>query len=193
MEEAEVRRYPMIQLETERLIIRNYQEKDIDDYHEYMSLEITSIHENFNPLTYAQCRDLVMQRIHDDRFSIVELKSERKCIGDLYYQKRDYEAIEIGYDFNMKYWKKGYATEACQALVHYLFCSLNARRVIAECNEGNEDSIQLLERLGFRREGLFIEDVSFKQDKYGNPVYVNSLYYAILRRDFVNGEKRSQA
>lgn len=176
----------MISLETERLHIRNYQEKDIRDFYDYMSLEFTALHEDFEPLTYEQSRDLIMKRLNDDSFAIVELKSEKRCIGDLCFRMSEYGTFEIGYDFNVNYGKKGYATEACKAFVQYLFTSLNARRVTAGCNEDNEASWRLLDRLGFRREGRFIEDVSFKCDKGGNPLYVNSVYYGILKREWTH-------
>ena len=35
-----------------------------------------------------------------------------------------------------------------------------------------------------RREGYFIEDVTLKNDSYGNPIYVNSYLYAILKREW---------
>jgi len=46
-------------------------------------------------------------------------------------------------------------------------------------------SARLLERLGFRLEGHFLEDASFKKDAAGRPVYISSFYYALLRREWL--------
>ncbi len=54
---------PMIKLETERLILRNFIETDIDDFYEYMSLESTAKYEDFEPLTYEECISSVKRRI----------------------------------------------------------------------------------------------------------------------------------
>ncbi len=56
---------------------------------------------------------------------------------------------------------------------------------LSECNDTNLNSLRLLERLGFRREGHFLEDVWFKKDEIGNPIYVNSFYYAVLKSEWI--------
>ncbi len=149
-----------------------------------MRLDSTALHEDFAPYTFDQCEKAVEERLQNDAFWVVELKSEGKVIGDLCYRKGDYETYEIAYDFNGKYAKKGYATEACKVLITHIFAVLNGRRLYAGCNEGNTNSWKLLERLGFRREAHCIEDVAFKQDDNGNPIYVNSYFYALLNREW---------
>ena len=49
---------------------------------------------------------------------------------------------------------KGYGREAVGLLVDYLFHALTLARVGATCDTANEPSYRLLERLGFRREGM---------------------------------------
>ena len=88
------------------------------------------------------------------------------------------------YDFNEKFGKKGYATEACKALIKHIFTVLNGRRLYVGCNEDNTASWRLLERLGLRREAHCIEDVSFKTDADGSPIFVNSYFYAQLKREW---------
>ncbi|WP_316189595.1 hypothetical protein [Bradyrhizobium sp. SZCCHNS1054] len=39
-----------------------------------------------------------------------------------------------------------------------------------------------------RREGVFIEFVSFTNDDAGNPIYENTVQYAILRREWMSGD-----
>lgn len=174
----------MIYIETERLILRNHRPDDLDDFFAYMSLEYTALHEDFDPLTRKEAAKLLNRRLDRDDYQAVELKENGRMIGDLSYREKAYDTYEIGYDFNVQYEKHGYATEACTALLRHLFTQRNARRIVAECNEENENSWRLLERLGFRREALHLEDVAFKTDDAGNPIYVNSYVYALLGREW---------
>lgn len=174
----------MIDYETPRLILRNYKKTDAEDYFEYMSLESTAEHEDFNPFTMEECEKAVGERLWDDSFWVAELKNTGKVIGDLCFREGEYDSFEIGFDFNIKYSKTGYASEACQKLLEHIFKVLNARRVTAGCNEGNINSKKLLERLKFRCEAVCLEDAAFKSDREGNPLYVNSCYYALLKSEW---------
>jgi Acetyltransferases, including N-acetylases of ribosomal proteins len=176
----------MIYFETERLVLRNYTIADAEDYYEYMKLEETALHEDFEPFSFIQCEQAVKMRVADDSFWVVELKKNKKVIGDICYRKGDYNTYEIGYDFNPDYGKQGYATEACGKLIDYIFTVLDGRRLYVGCNEDNKSSWKLLERLGLRREAHCIEDVYFKKDEQGNPIYVNSYFYAMLRREWAD-------
>ena len=60
----------------------------------------------------------------------------------------------LGYKFDEDYWHNGYATEAITAVLNEIFIHLKLHRVMAYVMEGNEPSIKLIERLGFRLEGL---------------------------------------
>ncbi len=174
----------MIYYETDRLILRNYKSGDVNHYFEYMRLESTARYEDFEPFLLEECEKVVAERLSDDTFWVVELKEQRKVIGDLCYREGDYETYEIAYDFNENYWKKGYASEACRVFIRHIFKTENGRRLYAVCNEDNVNSWRLLERLGFRREAHYIEDVSLKKDLNGEPIYVNSYFYALLKKEW---------
>lgn len=175
----------MIRIETNRLILRNFKMEDIEDFYEYMSLESTATYEDFYPLTYEECVASLKKRVEHDNVLAVVLKETNKLIGDVNFSLEDeIDTYEIGYDFNETFGKKGYATEACIAMMNHIFYKAGGRRVYAECNDDNIASIRLLERIGMRREGHFMEDVSFKKDVNGNPIYISSYLYAILKREW---------
>lgn len=175
----------MIRLETDRLILRNFAETDIDDFYEYMSLESTAKYEGFEPLSYEEGMYFLKRKIPLDNELAVIFKESGKMIGDVNFSEAGEKGTyEIGYDFNEKFWNRGYATEACIAMLNHIFCEVGGRRVFAQCNDDNFASIRLLERLGMRREGYFIEDVSLKKDSNGEPIYVNSYLYAILKKEW---------
>lgn len=175
----------MINLETKRLILRNFINTDIDDFYEYMKLESTAKFEDFEPLTYNECISSLERRMKHDNVMAVILKDSGKMIGDVNFSEEDENGTyEIGYDFNEKFWNNGYATEACSIVINHIFTTMKGRRIFAQCNDDNFSSIKLLERVGMRREGHFIEDVTFKNDSDGNPIYVSSFLYAILKREW---------
>lgn len=54
-----------------------------------------------------------------------------------------------------------------------------AHRVVAMCNEYNTSSIQVLDRLGMVREGVFREEIHW------NNQWVNQYFYAMLDREYL--------
>lgn len=62
-------------------------------------------------------------------------------------------SFEIGYWVNQAYAGQGLITEAMNALTHYLFDVLNAKRVEINCEERNVKSANVALRLNFELEG----------------------------------------
>lgn len=80
----------------------------------------------------------------------------------------------LGYKFDEDYWHQGYASEAITGVLNEVFTQLKLHRVIAYVMEGNIPSIKLLERLGFRLEGLCEKNLKV------NGQWENHRLYAIL-------------
>ena len=66
----------------------------------------------------------------------------------------DHRRAEVGFALGRAYWGRGYAVEALHALLNHAFESLDLHRLEADADPRNARSIRVLERLGFRREGL---------------------------------------
>jgi RimJ/RimL family protein N-acetyltransferase len=75
-------------------------------------------------------------------------------------------------------WGQGYAREALEAVIAYCIVELKMHRIGAEIYSNNERSIRLFERLGFKREGAFRENVL----KRG--AYVDELLYGLLENEW---------
>ena len=88
---------------------------------------------------------------------------------------------------NLNYTGKGYAYEAAHAFFDYLFNEKGARRIYAYTEDTNLPSQHLCEKLGMRREGLFLEFISFVNDPDGSPRYENTYQYAILKKEWNKG------
>ena len=58
---------------------------------------------------------------------------------------------ELGWIINKKYWHKGYAFEAAQALIEYFVGVMKMKHFIAHCDSENIASYGLMEKLGMRR------------------------------------------
>ena len=87
----------------------------------------------------------------------------------------------IGYSLARHAWGNGYASEAVRRLLEYLFQELDLHRVVADCDVANAASIRLLERLGFRREGHFVESFWLENEA----AWGNEYMYALLQREWI--------
>lgn len=91
----------------------------------------------------------------------------------------------VGLNFNLAFSGRGYAHEAAAALFAHLFAERAARRLYAYVEDTNMSSKRLCEKLGMRKEGLFKEFISFRNDQSGAPVYENTMQYALLRHEWI--------
>ena len=83
----------------------------------------------------------------------VELKDGRDPIGICGLLKRDMlEHPDIGFAFLPRFWSKGYAFESAAAVLAHAGAAHGLTRLLAITSPGNDASIQLLVRLGFRFE-----------------------------------------
>ena len=111
-------------------------------------------------------------------FGIV-LKETNKVIGGVSLHEVDWknERAELSYWLGKKYWGRGIATEAVLLALKLGFKKLKLHRIYAEVAEKNIASQKVLDKCGFRREGMEREEV-FKFGKWHN-----TYWYGILNRD----------
>ena len=102
------------------------------------------------------------------------LADENRLIGDMgiSFTNHNNMQAELGCTLHKDYQKKGYATEALKAIVDYLFGTLDKHRIIASVDPRNTASIQLIERLGFRKEAHFKESYYLRGDWVDDIIYV---------------------
>ena len=173
-------------IETQRLLIRPFDPADWEDLHEYLSDGQVVRYEPYEVFTEDESRREAARRSNDPAFWAVCLKDSGKLIGNLYLAGQPFDTWELGYVFNASYQGKGYATEAAACLMDHAFGRLGARRVTAMCNPLNTASWRLLERLGMRREGHLIQNIWFKRDERGEPIWSDTYEYAILAEEWNN-------
>ena len=113
---------------------------------------------------------LVINNIDNDRI-----------IGDvgIHFFDSDKYQVEIGCTLDKQYHGKGYATEALAGTVDFLFNELNKRRIVTSIDPRNIKSIELMQRLGFRKEAHFIESILI------DGVSVDDIVYAVLKDEWM--------
>jgi len=89
----------------------------------------------------------------------VERKDDAQVLGTctLFHLDPPNRKAELGYGMASTHWGKGYMTEALTALIGYAFGALDLRRLEADVDPRNVNSVRLLVKLGFQREGLLRE------------------------------------
>ena len=172
----------MPKIETPRLILRPFEERDYDDLYEFLSQRREDQFEAYPDITYENGREHLRCRLGSGDFFAMELKESGKVIGNIYYGARDFQAREVGYIVNKNYQRKGYASEALKAVLAQGFAN-GLHRAYAACDPRNECSWALLEKCGFRREALLRQNVWFAKDDGGNPIWQDTYVYALLSTD----------
>ena len=90
------------------------------------------------------------------------------------------QQVELGYSLHPEWWGRGAAGEALSGLLDHLFRAHKLHRAIAITAADNRRSRSLLERLGFRHEGLMIE--SWGERDQGR--WSDEVLYAVLEREW---------
>ena len=181
-------------IETERLILRPFLESDAEDVFEYLKNPMVNCFACMKTNSLEDAKKAVLDRSKDKEyyFAIV-LKENGKVIGEIDAMPETpapdeknsvLDTFSPCWMLNKNYHGKGYAYEAAQAFFDYLFCEKGARRIYAYTEDYNASSKKLCEKLGMRREGMFMEFVSFINDEDGNPIYENTIQYAILKKEW---------
>lgn len=176
-------------IETERLILRPFQQGDAADLLAYLRAPTAPCFLSLKLADLAEAETEVSKRALNEACVAICLKQTGQVIGDLFGGGGDDEEDEtasVGWNLNPKFGGEGYALEAAKALFDHLFRAKGFRRLYAYVEEHNKPSQRLCEKLGMRREGVFVEFVSFTRDDAGNPIYENTIQYAILRREWMS-------
>lgn len=168
-----------MKVETNDLIIRNFELSDENDLCEYMLQRVNAEFEAYQDFTCQKAKKEVEFRSQSDEFYAIELKEENKVIGNIYLGKRGFNTRELGYVLNENYQHKGYGSDASKAAIKSMF-NQGVHRIYAECAPQNTPSWKLMEKIGMRREAHFRKNVAFHQDTNGNLIYWDTYVYAVL-------------
>ena len=163
-------------IETERLILRIPEKKDIADIAQNINnlkvskwlLVVPYPYKKKDAIWYINhCKKKLKEKPRKDYSFSIELKEIHKIIGGISLCKIDYSAGvgTVGYWLGEPHWRFGYGSEALQALIDLAFKRLKLNRLEVGVFVGNPSSGKLLEKYGFKKEGCKRQVVRCKADK----------------------------
>lgn len=150
-----------MRLETERLVVRNWQECDVECYMTLakdVGYNCFSLPGHFLVKSKDEALAKIRERINVfDKRKLgkfpVFLKKTDEFIGTCGlepYQLDGRAEVELGYRLCLNYWGKGYAREAAVAVLGYGFADLKLEKIIGFALPQNKASLKILEQLGFQ-------------------------------------------
>jgi ribosomal-protein-alanine N-acetyltransferase len=173
-------------LETERLVLREIVHADAED--------IFSIFSDEETMQYWSCRkytsiDQASRLIEGIARQVREntginwaitVRGEGRLIGKCGYNewRKAHRRGDISYIVARDLWGKGLVSEALCAVLDYGFDQMNLHSIEAGVTPGNDASMRMLTRLGFRLEGHLRESFLVED------TFVDSLIYSLLRKDW---------
>lgn len=175
-----------LRLETENLIIRPYTKNDALNLYDTLNDKNVLKYIPEEPITIEQAQNAIDWLISnydldldsDYKYSFaIETKQTNDYVGWCGFGYLDYDKSqkEIYFTLKSKYWGQGFATEASKALVEYIFNELELKKLVAVVKPNNVASKRVIEKLGFKHEGIVKnvpEEFSF---------YEGELYYTLTK------------
>jgi RimJ/RimL family protein N-acetyltransferase len=173
-------------LESQRLLLRRFDEEDLPAFLAYVNDPLVARYQTWESYGERQARDVIQKQkkldpgVPGEWFTFaVELKAAGALVGHVALKAQDGGQAEIGFTFAREHQGKGLAREAATRALDYAFTELGLHRVTAVTDCENERSVALLNRLGMRREGHFIQNIWFK-GRWGD-----EYLYAVLREEWL--------
>lgn len=187
-----------MRLETERLIIRPYQEEDFmecfqlmqdKELFQYLDMEVMSL-EEFKKL-FEWIRGMYDVGFDGDfKYSFnVTLEESGKHIGwcGIGGLDMDHNIKEIYYLIGKEYWGKGYAKEATTALLEYGFMTMELNEIVALCKPENIASRKVIENLGLKFKYIMEGLPDEPDDK---AFYIGEPFFSLTKEEYIETIKK---
>ena len=146
-----------IVLKTERLILRPWQQSDLDDFYEYASVDGVGQMAGWLPHESKETTQIILDSFitHKKTFA---LELDGKVIGSLgieSYKEDEFPDLNelhgrsIGYVLSKDYWGQGLMPEAVKAVLQYLFDKVGLDFTVISHFLRNDQSRRVIEKSGF--------------------------------------------
>lgn len=173
-------------LETERLLLMEFLKSDSTELFKMRSDDRVLKYLDRDPHKSVEESELMIDKMIQSFKNkeginwIIRKKNTNDVIGYIGYWRMIKENVraEIGYAMKPEYWGNGYMNEALSKVIDFGFNKLCLHSIEGNVNPGNEKSIKLLEKFGFRKEAYFREDYFY------NGKFLNTAIYSLLETDY---------
>ena len=146
-------------METERLFLRRYAEKDEKHFIALFTDAAVMKYVGDGVMTGEQAEAFwrkLFEKLYPQNFNIwaVFTRADSRYVGHagIYLRSAKNEDWEFVYFLNRESWGNGYATEIAWRIVEYGFEELNLPEIYATVDEEHSDSIRVLEKAGMNFE-----------------------------------------
>jgi ribosomal-protein-alanine N-acetyltransferase len=168
-------------LMTPRLRLRQFREDDVEAMDACFTNVESMRYWNAQPHTKRIETERAVRRFIDCtpsyyRFWAVADKMTDHCLGLVNYHDGHIrnKRVAIGYIVDPAHCRQGIAMEAVSAMIRFCFQDLGLHRLQAFIHADNAPSLKLIEKLGFRREGLLRDNLRVGDE------WRDDLLYALL-------------
>ncbi len=182
-------------LQTNRLIIREYVEGDLWDFHRLLTnrqamalmpeIKSDSVDDTIKTLFESIQESKLIHR--SKYFFAIEHMTTGKYIGEIGYlvlfDTEEGKVVNLGYFISPEFWGQGYMFEAATAVVDNMFKEQNVLKVEAGCLSDNLASIGIMKKLGMTQESYMVKHM------YHNGKLHDRVDYRLLKSEW---EQRSE-
>ncbi|HEY9775945.1 MAG TPA: GNAT family protein [Planktothrix sp.] len=186
----------MVQIETNRLILREYTDEDFAQVHAYCADPMVTRFMTWGPNSEKQTQEFLTSvqwlAVNEDPRKVYEmavvLKETQTIVGGIGMRlkserKKD---ADIGYCFSQSVWGRGVGTEAAEAMLKLGFTKLGLHRIWATCALENKGSEGIMRKIGMRKEAHYrLEDFIMGD-------WQDSVLYAILADEWQQRSNRAE-
>lgn len=141
-------------METERLILRDYNEADRDAYF----------------------------KLKNDNKTMYYLKETYKQVGSIGYTVMNDtpfgKLVHLGYFTYPEFWNKGYVTESLKKILEFAFTENNVYRIKTGCLRENKGSERVMQKCGM------IKEADKKEYEYHDGKMKDRVEYRLLKREW---------
>ncbi len=173
-------------LHTERLFLRALSMEDLDfAYQHFGDARVAQYLLDEPPVASREEAEAIIQFYlnpegkNHNRWALVR-KADGRVIGTCGFHKWDraHMRAEVGYDLSPDCWGQGYMTEALRAALNNGFTRMNLHRIDAVVHVDNDGSNRLLQKLGFKLEGVL------RGYYYWDGAFHDHNFYGLLRDEW---------
>ena len=177
----------LLPLHTRRLHLRRLEPEDAAAMSAYRGLPEVARYQSWETFGVEDAAQLIADQLTvqpadpDSWLQLMIILAESGLpIGDcgIHFPSTSAQQVELGITLDPRYQNRGFASEALEGVLSYVFGRLNMHRVSATTDVENKAAQNLFQRLGFRREAHFSEHVWFKG------AWCSECVFAMLQREW---------